>query len=108
MNRRDCKEAVLDIFLYVLPVYLPFYQALLVAGIGRAILLLLLTVLLMFLVANRADIGRAVAACVRALPSSWVAPVPSLGLRELALTSMRIPAAPSLFPFFQRPPPIFS
>jgi uncharacterized membrane protein YqaE (UPF0057 family) len=54
MNRRDCKEAVLDIFLYVLPVYLPFYQALLVAGIGRAILLLLLTVLLMFLVANRA------------------------------------------------------
>ena len=73
MNRRDCKEAVLDIFLYVLPVYLPFYQALLVAGIGRAILLLLLTVLLMFLVANRADIGRAVAACVRALPSLYVA-----------------------------------
>ena len=36
----------------MLPVYVPFYQALLVHGIWQAILLLTLAVLMMFLVAT--------------------------------------------------------
>ena len=108
MNRRDSLEAVREVLLYMLPVYLSFYQALLVSGIGRAMVLLLLTVLLMFLVANRAEIFRAFAAFRKALPSSWVAPAPSCGLRELTFASLHVSSAPNLSPLFQRPPPIFS
>jgi hypothetical protein len=108
MNRRDSLEAARETILYMLPVYLSFYQALLVAGFGRAIVLLLLTVLLMFLVANRAEIFRTFAAALKALPSSWVAPAPRYRLRDLSLASLHLSAAPSLSPLFQRPPPIFS
>jgi hypothetical protein len=108
MNRRDSLEAVREIILYMLPVYLSFYQALLVAGIGRAIVLLLLSILLMFLVANRAEIFGAFAAFLKALPSSWVAPAPIYRLRDLRFVSLHVSAVPSLSPLFQRPPPIFS
>lgn len=108
MNRRDCKEGVRDVFLYMLPVYLAFYQALLVAGTGRAIVFVLLTFLLMFLVANRGDIGGVLTVYLKAPPSSWIAPAPTVRFRELAFVSLSIPIAPSLSPLFQRPPPIFS
>jgi|HubBroStandDraft_2_1064218.scaffolds.fasta_scaffold370062_2 hypothetical protein len=108
MNRQEGLEAVREALLYMLPVYLSFYQALLVAGIGRAVLLLLLTVLLMFLVSNRAEIFRAFATALKALPSSWVVPAPSYRLRDLSIASPHFSAAPSLSPLFQRPPPIFS
>jgi hypothetical protein len=98
----------MDILLYMLPVYLPFYQAMLVAGVGRAIVLLLLAVVLMFLVTRRADVVRAIASCLHALPSSWLAPPPAIGLRELSFASLAVPSAPSLAPLFQRPPPLFS
>jgi hypothetical protein len=108
MNRQDYNEAVRDVFLYMLPVYLAFYQALLVAGTGRTIVFVLLTILLMFLVANRAEIGRALRTCLKALPSSWIAPAPKIHFRELAFATLSVPTAPSLSPLFQRPPPIFS
>ncbi len=108
MNRRDSLEGVREAVLYMLPVYLSFYQALVMAGIGRAIVLLLLTLLLMFLVANSADIARAFTAFMKRLPSSWVAPAPSFELRELSFASLYVAATPSLSPLFQRPPPIFS
>ena len=108
MSRRDSLVGVREAVLYMLPVYLSFYQALLVAGIGRAIVLLLLTALLMFLVSNRAEVFRAFAALMKALPSSWIAPVPSCGLRELSFASLHVSATPCLSPLFQRPPPTFS
>ena len=98
----------MDILLYMLPVYLPFYQAMLVAGVGRAIVLLLLAVLLMFLVTRRADVVRAIASCLNVFPSSWLAPPPAIGSRELSFASLFVPSAPSLAPLFQRPPPLFS
>ena len=98
----------MDLFLYALPVYLAFYEALLVAGLGRAIVFLILAVLLMFLVAYRADIERAFAACLRVLPSAWLAPAPRFGFRELSFASLSVPSGPSLSALFQHPPPIFS
>ncbi len=108
MNRRGSREVAMDLFLYALPVYLAFYQALVIGGLGRAILFLILAVLLMFLVACRSDIERALAACLSALPSAWLAPVPRFGFRELSFVSLSIPSAPTLSALFQRPPPIFS
>jgi len=98
----------MDLFLYALPVYLAYYEAFLVAGLGRAIVFLILAILLMFLVACRPDIERAFAACLRALPSAWLAPAAPSGLRELSFASLSVPSAPRLSAPFQRPPPIFS
>jgi hypothetical protein len=108
MNRRSSREVAIDLFLYALPVYLSFSQALVLAGLSRAIVFLILAVLLMFLVACRPDIERAFAACLRALPSAWLAPVPRLRFRELSFAALSVPSAPSLSEPFQRPPPIFS
>lgn len=108
MEQQRHREAVMDIVLYALPVCLPFYQALLIGGIGRAMLLLLLAVLLMFLVSRSADFCRSIAAGLRELPFSWLAPAPRLGFRQLSFASLAVPNAPSLSPLFQRPPPIFS
>jgi len=108
MELQRHRKAVMDVLLYALPVYLPFYQALLMGGIARAMLLLVLAVLLMFLVRCSVDLGRSIAERLRTLPSAWLAPTPCLGFRELAFASLAIPSAPSLSPLFQRPPPIFS
>jgi hypothetical protein len=98
----------MDLFLYALPVYLSFSQALVIAGLSRAIVFLILAVLLMFLIACRADIEGAFAACLRALPSAWLAAAPRFGFRELSFARLSVPSAPSLSPLFQRPPPCLS
>ena len=108
MNRRGYKEDVLDMFLYMLPVYLPFYQALLLHGMGRAIVFLLLAILLMFLVAHKADIGRVFSACLTVFPNSWVTRAPKLAWRELWSYCSALPHAPTLPKLFQRPPPLFA
>jgi len=98
----------MDMFLYMLPVYLPFYQALLIHGIGRAILFLLLAVLLMFLVGRKADICCSLAACLKAISSSSIAPARVIGFRELSFAFLAVPNEPSLSALFQRPPPLFA
>jgi len=98
----------MDLFLYALPVYLAFYQALLVAGVGRAIVFLILAVLLMFLVSCRSDIERAFAACISALGSAWLSPAPRFEFRELSFASLSVPSALGPPALFQRPPPCLS
>lgn len=108
MEQQKCSEALRDFFLYALPVYLPFYQALLMGGIGRAILVLLLAILLLFLVRRSEDFFRAIAACLKVLPSAWLAPASCVGFRQLSFASLAVPNTPSLSSLFQRPPPTFS
>jgi hypothetical protein len=105
MERPTSREAVRDIFLYMLPVYLPFYQALLLHGMGRAIVFLLLAVLLMFLVAHEAEIRRVLATCLYALCSAWLAPPPAPGVGAPRFETLTVPRAPILAPLFERPPP---
>jgi len=97
-----------DMFLYVLPVYLPFCQALLIHGMGRAVVFLLLAVLLLFMVAHKTDICRAIAVCAKVLSSLWLAHAPRLGLREFSCAFLIVPNEPSLTALFQRPPPFFT
>lgn len=108
MNRQGCREALTDLFLYVLPVYLPFYQALLADGIARAIQFLLFALLLMFLASNRAEIGRAIASGVRALCPVCFAPVGAPRFSALPFVTLAVPDAPCLSALFQRPPPLFA
>jgi hypothetical protein len=93
---------------YMLVLCLPYYQSLLFVGLARTICILLLACLLMFLVVRSADFCRAIAACMMAFPSSWLAPAFSSGFRELSFASLTIPNAPRISPLFQRPPPLFS
>jgi hypothetical protein len=108
MGRKGYREVVVDMSLYMLPVYLPFYQALFIHGMGPAIVFLLLAVLLMFMVAHKADICRALAVCLKVLPSLWLAHAPRLGFRELSCAFLIVPNEPNLAALFQRPPPSFT
>jgi hypothetical protein len=105
MDRLGCREAVKDMFLYALPVYLPFYQALLLHGMGRAIVFLLLAVVLMFLVAHKAEISRVLVTCLRVFRAAWLASAHAPGVRVLSIESLTLSPGPILTPLFQRPPP---
>jgi hypothetical protein len=108
MIRQSYRETLVDVFLYMLPVYLPFYQALLIHGVGQAILFLLLALLFMFLVAHKADVCRSLAFCLKALSSSWVAPARLIGFRELSFGFLAVPNEPNPSALFQRPPPLIA
>lgn len=105
---QSCGQTVRDIFLYTLPVYLPFYQALLVHGVSRAIVFMALAVLLMFVTAHRAEIGEACHAFLMALRFPLAVPVQAFALRTLAFATLAVPEAPSPAALFQRPPPLFA
>jgi hypothetical protein len=69
---------------------------------------LLLTFLLMFVVARSPAIYRVAIACLKALPSSWIAPTLDSRNRWIGRLLYMAPPGPSLAPSFQRPPPLFS
>jgi len=108
MSRQGTREIVLEMFLYALPVYVHFYQALLLYGMSKALLYLLLAVLLLFLVAHKGEIGRALSAGLRALSKLWIAPTRPSQLRELLARIVVLPQSPEVHPLFQRPPPLFA
>jgi hypothetical protein len=108
MEEQRFRVIMAGMILYTLPVYLSFYQTLLFAGIVRAVILLLFVVLLMFLVDRSPALARFLSACLRSLPASWLSPLPTDELRQIAFATLTIPNAPNLSPRLQRPPPIFS
>lgn len=87
---------------------LPYYQSLLIAGMSGMISFLLLTFLLMFVVARSPAIYRVIAARLKALPPSWIAPTLDRRNRWVGKPLHVLAPGPSLAPFFQRPPPLFS
>ncbi len=87
---------------------LPYYQALLFAGISGMISVVLLTFLLMFVAVRSPDIYRTITACLKALPISWAPPISDRGGLWASVPSHAVAQGPSLAPSFQRPPPIFS
>jgi hypothetical protein len=87
---------------------LPYYQALLFAGMSGMVSFLLLTFLLMFVVVRSPAIFHTITARLTALPPSWVAPILDRRARWASLPLYVVASGPSLAPSFQRPPPLFS
>jgi hypothetical protein len=87
---------------------LPYYQALLFAGISGMVSALLLACLLLFVIARSPDIFHTFVGGFKAVPLLWAAPVLDCAGHWISVPSQAIPSEPSLSPSFQRPPPIFS
>jgi hypothetical protein len=87
---------------------LPSWQALFFAGMSGTVSFLLLTLLLIFVVAQSPAIYRTITAHLKAFPPSWIAP--HLDRRDHWVTAPLyvLTPGPSLAPSFQRPPPLFS
>lgn len=102
------RQAAAEECFFLLVLCLPYYQTLFLAGMSGVFSFLLLTSLLMFAVAGSPAIARTIAARLRALPLSWIAP--QFDRRGLWVSTplFAVAEGPSLAPSFQRPPPIYS
>jgi hypothetical protein len=87
---------------------LPYWQALLFAGVSGVASFLLLAFLLLFVVARSQAVCRILTARLKGLPAIWAAPVADRRDRWVAAHLQVIGSGPSLSPGFQRPPPLFS
>jgi hypothetical protein len=101
-------QAASEHLLCFLVLCLPYYQSLLFAGMSGMVSFLLLTFLLMFVVARSPAIYCVITTCLKALPPTWVAPTLDRRGRRVGEPLYVVAPGPSLAPFFQRPPPIFS
>lgn len=108
MGRLRSGEALRDFVLFVLPVYLPFYQALLAESIARVILSLLLALLLLFLVEHKKEILRFLARCLLTDHSAWSLSVTAHQFKTNLFDSHGLLNAPDLSALFQRPPPLLA
>jgi hypothetical protein len=102
------RQAAAEECFCLLVLCLPYYQALLFAGISGMISVLLLTCLLMFVVVRSPDIYRTITGRLKAFPLSWVPPILDRRGLWVSVPSHAVIQGPSLAPSFQRPPPIFS
>lgn len=102
------RQSAVEAAFYALVFCLPWYRTLLLEGFGRAICVLLLACLLLFLVVRSAEVCRVLAVWLGSIPTSRFDPVGNRDYRTIRLVSLTTPAAPSLAPLYQRPPPIFS
>jgi hypothetical protein len=102
------RQAAAEECFCLLVVCLPYYQALLFAGISGMLSVLLLTCLLMFVVVRSPEIYRTITACLKAFPVSWIPPLSDRRGLWVSVPSLVVAQGPSLAPSFQRPPPIFS
>jgi len=95
-------------FSCLLLVSLPYWQALLLAGISGMISFLLLTFLLLFVVSRSPTVYRIISVRLKALPYLGIALILGCRDRWLVRPTRTLVAEPSLAPSFQRPPPLFS
>lgn len=105
---RGYRQATTEQLFCLFVLCLPYYQSLLFAGMSGMVSLILLTFLLMFVVARSPAVCRTIAACLKALPPSWVAPIFDCTRRWITVPLFVVDPGPSLAPSFQRPPPLFS
>jgi hypothetical protein len=102
------RQAAAEECFFLLVLCLPYYQALLFAGISGTISVLLLTCLLMFVAVRSPEIYRTIAGRIKTLPLSWTPPILDRRGVWVSVLTHAVAHGPSLAPSFQRPPPIFS
>jgi hypothetical protein len=105
---QDYKQAAVEQCFFLLVLCLPYYQALLFAGISGMISVLLMAFLLMFVVAGSPEIYRTIAALLKDFPLAWFPPIVDRRGLWVLVPLDAVANEPSLAPSFQRPPPIFS
>lgn len=105
---KGLKQAAVRPLLCLSILCLPYYQALLYAGMSGVLSVLLLSILLMIAVSRSPEIYRAITSCLKALPLGWAMPAPHRCVRWAGPQLFVVAAEPSLAPSFQRPPPLFS
>jgi hypothetical protein len=109
MSQHCYRQAFRNVSICLLVVWLLHYgPALVIGGFGKLIASLVLASLLMFVVSRSADICRATIAFVQSLPTSLFLLVPDYASSKQLPADVIIPAAHSLTPRFQRPPPFLS
>jgi hypothetical protein len=102
------RQTAAETWFCLLVLCLPYYQSLLIAGVSGSIYFLLMTCLLMFVVQHSPKVYSAISSSLKALPLSWLPPVPEVGVLWVSVPSRAVAWEPALAPLFQRPPPIFS
>ena len=101
---RTAAETCFCLFVFCLP----YWHSLLLAGITGSVSFLGFTILLAFVIGRAPQATAALAACLKALPLSWIAPDRAAQRRRI-ITHLAWPLSePALAPSFQRPPPLFS
>ncbi len=109
MGQYDYRQAFRNISLCLLVLGLVHYDpALVIDGFGKLIVFLVLAILLMFAVSRSADIRRATKALVQSLPTFLFPLVSERASVQQLPAEIVMPAAPSLSPRFQRPPPFLT
>lgn len=108
MGRYRCWQTLLNVACYLSVVSVSGFCPLVFGGLFKLIAFLVFACLLMFVVVRSADLRRVVAACLQMLPISLFALFVGRRRIERSPTARLVPNEPSLSPFFQRPPPIFS
>jgi hypothetical protein len=84
------------------------FRPLLLGGVFKLMVSVALACLLAFVVVHSANIYRALAAGLHALPASYFPLTVDRRWAEEFQTTVMVPNEPSLSPLFQRPPPLFS
>jgi len=102
------RQAAMQQLFCLFVVGVPYYQSLLITGVGGMISFLLLAFLLTFVVAHSPAIYRIVTESVKSLPLSWTAPLLDHRDRWVNAPMYAVAPGPTLAPSFQRPPPLFS
>ena len=106
MRLRQNRQAVLGMLLWLLWMAAQHYLVALFSGVGRAIVFLVFTGLLLFLVVRSADVCRLLAACFEAIGFEFLSPLlAEVHPRHIepVFAASRKPALPFRF---QLPPPV--
>lgn len=84
------------------------FRPLLLGGLFKLIVSLAVACLVAFVVVHSANICRLIIARLQTLPASYFPLAVNRRWAEQSQAAVAIPTPPSLYPLFQRPPPLFT
>ena len=101
-------QAAKEQCVYLLVLFIPYYQGLFFAGFSGMLSFVLLTCLLMFVVTRSPAIYCKITERLKLLPRSWAPPLWNPQDLWISVDLHAFVEGPRPAPSFQRPPPLFS